>query len=149
MKSNKYSLGSKNKKNSKNSAEKPKAIKIRTKKLANTTAESVSNTTTVAPSTSGYSLRNRINRSSRQSESNEVDAVQNTDNNNNLVDSLNNSNNNSLIIRNISVHHSTLIDEDQNDTFNPPAIEIEENKLASIDSCYLFENQKSKTLLQV
>jgi pectate lyase len=59
---------------------------------------------------------------------------------------LNNSNNNSLIIRNISVHHSTLIDEDQNDTFNPPAIEIEENKLASIDSCYLFENQKSLSI---
>ena len=55
-------LGSKNKKNSKNSAEKPKAIKNKTKKLANTTAESVSNTTTVAPSTSGYSLRNRIHK---------------------------------------------------------------------------------------
>ena len=40
--------------------------------VTNTTAESVSNTTTVAPSTSGYSLRNRINRSSRQSESNEI-----------------------------------------------------------------------------
>ena len=48
-------LGSKNKKNTKNSTEKP--IKNKTKKLANTTAESVSNTTTVAPSTSGYSLR--------------------------------------------------------------------------------------------
>ena len=62
---------------------------------------------------------------------------------------MNKSNNNSLIITNISAHHSTLIDEDQNDTFNPPAIEIEENKLASIDSCYLFENQKLKTLLQM
>ena len=68
-------LGSKNKKNS---AEKPKAIENKTKNLANATAESGSNTTTVAPSSSGYSLRNRINRNSRQSESNEVDAVQNT-----------------------------------------------------------------------
>jgi len=50
---------------------------------------------------------------------------------------LNNSNNNSLIITN-SVHHSTLIDEDQNDTFNPPAIEIEEKKMASIDSYVTF-----------